>query len=258
MQQIYQQQMETHAKQTLASHGAAASGDLEEGLARMGLGSNVSKDHDSSASENSSGKDEKAGDERRRQRDHSGDEDDDEEDGVDDGRQRKECNKFINFTCIGLSVAVPSMWTRKDIAEFKDAIRREGGGDGVIRVGHGETVTVRVPTHPGGSALFWEFATDSYDLAFGVFFEWQRDEGETEVSVHVSDSEDEDLDEDFPGELGVDCTVCARSWRDVSAASLQMRTAIPRVAVPLPRPSWKRVRPRRLSCPFIAGTAIRR
>ena len=62
------------------------------------------------------------------------------------------------------------------------------------QVGHGETVTVRVPTHSEGNALFWEFATDSYDVAFGLFFEW-TDTDEKEISVHVSDSEDEDLDE---------------------------------------------------------------
>ena len=53
------------------------------------------------------------------------------------------------------------------------------------------SVTVRVPTHKDGTALFWEFATDHYDLAFGLFFEWTETE-ETEVSVHISDSEDID------------------------------------------------------------------
>ena len=42
------------------------------------------------------------------------------------------------------------------------------------QVGHGETVTVRVPTHEEGTALFWEFSTDSYDVAFGLFFEWNK------------------------------------------------------------------------------------
>ena len=65
-----------------------------------------------------------------------------------------------------------------------------------LQVSHGETVTVRVPTHKDGSALFWEFATDHYDIAFGLFFEWTETE-ETEVSVHISDSEDEDLDDDY-------------------------------------------------------------
>jgi hypothetical protein len=66
-------------------------------------------------------------------------------------------------------------------------------------VGHGETVTVRVPTHKDGSSLFWEFATDSYDIAFGLFFEWTPTE-ESEVSVHISDSEDEDINEEEEGD----------------------------------------------------------
>ena len=57
-------------------------------------------------------------------------------------------------------------------------------------------MTVRVPTHDEGTALFWEFSTDSYDIAFGLFFEWNKAPEETEVSVHVSDSEDEDVDND--------------------------------------------------------------
>ena len=69
-----------------------------------------------------------------------------------------------------------------------------------MQVGHGETVTVRVPTHDEGTALFWEFSTDSYDIAFGLFFEWNKAPEETEVSVHVSDSEDEDVDDEYLGE----------------------------------------------------------
>ena len=51
-------------------------------------------------------------------------------------------------------------------------------------------MTVRVPTHKDGTALFWEFATDHYDLAFGLFFEWSETE-ETKLSIHISDTEDE-------------------------------------------------------------------
>ncbi|XP_058800219.1 Golgi resident protein GCP60 [Phymastichus coffea] len=86
------------------------------------------------------------------------------------------------------------MWTRRDIDEFKNTIRREAG-DAVIKIGHGETVTVRVPTHEDGSCLFWEFATDGYDIGFGVYFEWSKPET-TQVSVHISESEDEDEDEE--------------------------------------------------------------
>lgn len=42
----------------------------------------------------------------------------------------------------------------------------------------------------GGSSLFWEFATDGYDIGFGVYFEWSKPDT-TEVSVHVSESDDE-------------------------------------------------------------------
>ncbi|GAB6024954.1 Golgi resident protein GCP60 [Chamberlinius hualienensis] len=86
-----------------------------------------------------------------------------------------------------------SMWTRKDVVEFKTSIVKEGG-DSVIKVGHGETVTVRVPTHEDGTCLYWEFATDNYDIGFGVYFEWTKSPG-TQVSVHISESEDEDDDE---------------------------------------------------------------
>ncbi|XP_048363083.1 Golgi resident protein GCP60 [Sphaerodactylus townsendi] len=91
-------------------------------------------------------------------------------------------------------IAAPSMWTRPQIADFKEKIRQDA--DSVITVGRGEVVTVRVPTHEEGSYLFWEFATDSYDIGFGVYFEW-TDSPNTAVSVHVSESsEDEDEDEE--------------------------------------------------------------
>ncbi|XP_064484332.1 Golgi resident protein GCP60-like [Ornithodoros turicata] len=92
------------------------------------------------------------------------------------------------------AIPTASMWTRKDIKEFKECIRKEGG-DGIIKVGHGETVTVRVPTHVDGTCLFWEFATDSYDLGFGVYFDWTPNPG-SQVSVHISESEDEEEDEE--------------------------------------------------------------
>ncbi|XP_072298664.1 Golgi resident protein GCP60 [Eucyclogobius newberryi] len=90
-------------------------------------------------------------------------------------------------------IAAPSMWTRPQIKDFKEKIRQDA--DSVITVGRGEVVTVRVPTHEEGSYLFWEFATDYYDIGFGVFFEW-TDVASASVSVHVSESSDEDEDEE--------------------------------------------------------------
>ncbi len=91
-------------------------------------------------------------------------------------------------------IAGASMWTRKDINMFKESIRSEGG-DGIIKVGHGEIVTVRVPTHQDGTCIFWEFSTDSYDIGFGLLFEWTKNPG-NQVSVHISESEDEEEDEE--------------------------------------------------------------
>lgn len=47
--------------------------------------------------------------------------------------------------------------------------------------------------------MFWEYATDYYDLGFGVYFEWS-DATAQQVSVHVNESsEDEMTDEDGGG-----------------------------------------------------------
>ncbi|OXU22332.1 hypothetical protein TSAR_008639 [Trichomalopsis sarcophagae] len=96
------------------------------------------------------------------------------------------------------------MWTYKGVDEFKETIRREEG-DAVIKVSHGETVTVRVPTHEDGSCLFWEFATDGYDIGFGVYFEWSKPET-TQVSVHISESEEDDEEEeDYETKEDLEC-----------------------------------------------------
>lgn len=84
------------------------------------------------------------------------------------------------------------MWTRSDIDQFKHSVS-QAEGDGVVRIGHGETVTVRVPAQEG-SKLFWEFSTDHYDIGFGVYFEYGTPTT-NQVSVHVSESEDEDGDD---------------------------------------------------------------
>ncbi|BFG00531.1 Golgi resident protein GCP60 [Drosophila madeirensis] len=89
------------------------------------------------------------------------------------------------------------IWTRPDIEQFKTEVSA-GDGDGVITIGHGDTVTVRVPTNMNGKCIFWEFATDNYDIGFGIYFEWAKPVT-NEVTVHVSDSDEEEdcVDEDY-------------------------------------------------------------
>ncbi|XP_030745790.1 Golgi resident protein GCP60 [Sitophilus oryzae] len=112
-------------------------------------------------------------------------------------------------------ISAASMWTLPDIDTFKQKVSQTEG-DGVVRVGHGETITVRVPTHPEGSRLFWEFATDHYDIGFGVYFEFGTPMTE-EVSVHVSESDDEDAEIDEE-ELYADETL----RRDLEAGGLDL------------------------------------
>ncbi|XP_029659786.1 Golgi resident protein GCP60 [Formica exsecta] len=120
---------------------------------------------------------------------------DDDDDNKDDTNENAPLNDEDSDEFEDWPPITPAeMWTRKGVEEFKQIIRREAG-DAVIKVGHGETVTVRVPTHEDGTCLFWEFATDGYDIGFGVYFEWSKPET-NQVSVHISESEDEDDEEE--------------------------------------------------------------
>ena len=65
------------------------------------------------------------------------------------------------------------------------------------------TWKVRVPTHENGTCLFWEFATDNHDIGFGVYFEWTISPSNM-VSVHVSDSSDEEEFEEEEERIGND------------------------------------------------------
>lgn len=95
---------------------------------------------------------------------------------------------------VEISIAAPQIWTKKIIKSFKESIAKDSG-DGIIKIGHGEVLTVRVPTHCNGNCIVWEFATDSYDIGFGLLFEWNQNPGE-DVTVHISESEDDDDEEE--------------------------------------------------------------
>lgn len=120
------------------------------------------------------------------------DDDDDNKDDTNENANDEDSDDLEDWP----PITPAEMWTRKGVEEFKQTIRRETG-DAVIKVGHGETVTVRVPTHEDGMCLFWEFATDGYDIGFGVYFEWSKPET-NQVSVYISESEeDEDEEEEY-------------------------------------------------------------
>ena len=65
-----------------------------------------------------------------------------------------------------------------------------------------------------GAYVFWEFATDHYDLGFGVYFEW-TDSPEQQVSVTVGETSDEDSEDgEFLCIATVLCTCCFPPYQD--------------------------------------------
>ncbi|XP_052001565.1 Golgi resident protein GCP60-like [Xyrauchen texanus] len=83
----------------------------------------------------------------------------------------KDFHLFVEGKAGETLIIAPSMWTRPQIKEFKEKVLHDE--ESVITVGRGEVLTLRVPTHEDGSQLFWEFATDHYDIGFGLYFEWK-------------------------------------------------------------------------------------
>ncbi|XP_014639733.1 PREDICTED: protein TMED8 [Ceratotherium simum simum] len=96
-------------------------------------------------------------------------------------------------------MAPPCIWTFAKMKEFKSKLGKEKNSRLVVK--RGEVVTIRVPTHPEGKRVCWEFATDDYDIGFGVYFDWTPVTS-TDITVQVSDSsEDEDEDEEEDEEI---------------------------------------------------------
>ncbi|XP_009696725.1 PREDICTED: protein TMED8, partial [Cariama cristata] len=90
-------------------------------------------------------------------------------------------------------LAAPTLWTTEKTKEFKAKMGKEKNGRMVVK--RGEVVTVRVPTHPDGKCICWEFATDDYDIGFGVYFDWTAVTS-TAITVQVSESSDEEDEEE--------------------------------------------------------------
>lgn len=71
-----------------------------------------------------------------------------------------------NYEGKSVQVSSPQMWSKKIIKQFKESISIDSG-DGVIKVGYGETLTIRVPTVPDGR---WPFSLDSFHSFSSVRF----------------------------------------------------------------------------------------
>ncbi|CAL8286571.1 unnamed protein product [Lota lota] len=88
-------------------------------------------------------------------------------------------------------------WTAVTIQELKTTLQTEK--DGVVTVYRGDIMTVHIPTVPESKRVCWEFATDNYDIGFGVYFDWTPVTSRS-ITVHVSESsDDEDEEEEVEG-----------------------------------------------------------
>lgn len=91
----------------------------------------------------------------------------------------------------------PSTWTSAAVKELKAKLRTEK--DSVVTVYRGDIMTVHVPTIPEAKKVCWEFATDGYDIGFGIYFDWTPVTSRS-ITVHISESsDDEDEEEELEG-----------------------------------------------------------
>ncbi|XP_073725625.1 protein TMED8-like [Misgurnus anguillicaudatus] len=87
-----------------------------------------------------------------------------------------------------------STWTSASLKELKAKLRQEK--DSMVTIYRGDVMTVHVPTIPEAKRVCWEFATDGYDIGFGVYFDWSPVTSRA-ITVHISESsDDEDEDEE--------------------------------------------------------------
>ncbi|XP_041828660.1 protein TMED8 isoform X2 [Melanotaenia boesemani] len=91
----------------------------------------------------------------------------------------------------------PITWTSAALKELKAKLRTEK--DSVVTVYRGDIMTVHVPTLPEAKKVCWEFATDGYDIGFGIYFDWTPVTNRS-ITVHISESsDDEDEEEELEG-----------------------------------------------------------
>ncbi|KAA3671136.1 uncharacterized protein DEA37_0006121, partial [Paragonimus westermani] len=96
----------------------------------------------------------------------------------------KQSDVDVSLTAFTPILRPPSMWTRGELKEFTENL--VDTKDAVVQIGCGEVITIRVPAYPSGTSIVWEFATDDFDIGFGLFFEWASMESEDSVSQNAT------------------------------------------------------------------------
>lgn len=88
-------------------------------------------------------------------------------------------------------------WTKRGVTEFKESLSGDNNvQEGAYVVKLGTLVTIQVPTHPDGKYIYWEFATEDYDIGFGLDFVYENNP-DNPLEYRILEETDEDDEEDY-------------------------------------------------------------
>lgn len=88
-----------------------------------------------------------------------------------------------------------TIWSKRGVAEFKLSLGDDKQG-GMYQVKQSSLVCIQVPTYKDGKYIYFEFATDDYDIGFGLDFVYDMNISEPQAINIYEESDDEDDDEE--------------------------------------------------------------
>lgn len=98
-----------------------------------------------------------------------------------------------------------NMWTKKGVEEFRVecqvshltvSLPSDDKYKGMLIVKSSSVMIIRVPTCSNGRYLYWEFASEDYDVGFGVLFEMTSImQDELELEIYEDSDSDSEVDE---------------------------------------------------------------
>jgi len=116
-----------------------------------------------------------------------------------DSSGEEDCEEFLDeqeadYSQTPRQCEEATTWSKKGIAEFKDSLTNDKYG-GVYEVKESTMVIIQVPTYPDGRYIYWEFATDDYDIGFGLDFVFEPNLVQP-LSLTIYEEEDEEDEEE--------------------------------------------------------------
>lgn len=86
------------------------------------------------------------------------------------------------------------IWTKKAVNEFKDSLIGDKHG-GTYVVKGATSLNIQVPTDPTGKHIYFEFATEDYDIGFGMDFLYDTSNSTEPLAMKIYEETDEDEDD---------------------------------------------------------------